>query len=335
MNLLTVGIVSYNRPFELKRTIKSLFPLPECVNVLICDDNSPKINDILFEINDLINYSDKIKFRSNDKNLGYDRNLYKVIQEAESKYVFLIGDDDYLEEGALKNILNFISNNNDFKCGFVRYIDKKIISRNFNSNLFFDKNTINNNGSFIYNSILFSGLIFSKQNVIMNENILKKYFNSIYIQVAIFCILSSKFGTYFISGPGVVVGGDGENGFGFNDASQNSQIDLKDRSNSISNLAYHKRLFKVILDIEKDISQNIFNNFILEYKIRSIKALILSRKISRSYTKAYWEKLKDLGLKNLWLIKTIYIFIYLIPYKLLLFLSLTIEKIIFKYRKYN
>ena len=62
---LSIGIVSYNRPFELQRTIKSLMPLPEGVEVIICDDKSPRLNDILSSINYLID-NEKIRFIIND-----------------------------------------------------------------------------------------------------------------------------------------------------------------------------------------------------------------------------------------------------------------------------
>jgi GT2 family glycosyltransferase len=104
---LSIGIVSYNRPFELQRTIKSLMPLPEGVEVIICDDKSPRLNDILSSINYLID-NEKIRFIINETNLGYDQNLFQVIELAYADHVLLLGDDDYLEPGAIDNVLNFI-----------------------------------------------------------------------------------------------------------------------------------------------------------------------------------------------------------------------------------
>jgi hypothetical protein len=334
MNLLTVGIISYNRPFELERTIKSLLPLPDNVEVVICDDNSPKIDEILIHVKDHIKDSN-INFVSNSVNLGYDRNLYKVIQLANSEFVLLLGDDDYLETGALQNIINFLKNHKDLKCGFIKYTDEFATSRSFNSNVYFDKTTLMKNGDFVYNSILFSGLIFSKQHVVLYENIFEKFFHSIYIQVAIFCFLNAKYGSYFIHGPGIIIGGDGENGFGFNEASSKADIDLMDRTKSISNLSYHKRLFNVLLNIEYEINSKFFDKFIFEYKIRAIKALFNARKISRDYLRLYWVGLKKLGIKKIWLIEPIYLFFYIIPYNILAIFILFFESLFLKYRNYK
>jgi GT2 family glycosyltransferase len=109
---LSIGIVSYNRPKELVRTIKSLLPLPDNVEIIICDDKSPKYSEIQENLKDLISING-IKFFSNPINLGYDRNLFQVITLSNSDYVLLLGDDDYLEEGTIYNILKVISGLND------------------------------------------------------------------------------------------------------------------------------------------------------------------------------------------------------------------------------
>ena len=118
---LTVGIISYNRPLELARTLKSLLPLPSDVEVLICDDKSPKINEINDSIIEILQNNTNIRFENNVKNLGYDKNLYNVIEGSNSPHVLLLGDDDFLESGALENLLNFLNNSIDFKCGFLRF----------------------------------------------------------------------------------------------------------------------------------------------------------------------------------------------------------------------
>lgn len=334
---ITVGIISYNRPLELYRTINSLLPIPACVEVIICDDRSPKINEIKTSIGDLLKYNNDIKFIINESNLGYDRNLYKIFELATSKKVLLLGDDDYLEQGAIQNILSFFDKNPNFYSGFISYKDLNNTKsyRNYLTHKEFNKDTLQSNGSFLYNSILFSGLIFNKDEVLLNEKLLKKYFHSIYIQVAIFSLLSIKHGTYFINGPGVIIGGDGESGFGSNQASCNLDADLKDRTSIISNISYHKRLFEVIRNIDKDINKNISKSFFIEYKIRSIKALFNARKNGRKHIHMYWKELKKLDLNNLWLLLPIYYVIYLLPYNILEWPIDFIENKIYKYRNYK
>lgn len=333
---LTIGIISYNRPLELARSIKSLLPLPNNVEVVICDDKSPKLNEIESSIMPLL-INSNIKFISNKHNLGYDRNLFNVIECSNSNHVLLLGDDDYLEAGTINNILNFIDNSNNLKCAFLRYRDEnqEKSHRNYFKNQYFKSDTLENDGSFLYNSILFSGLLFSKNTVLDNKELFSKYFNSIYIQVSIFVFLSCKYGTYFINGPGVIIGGDGESGFGYNEASTGLDLDLKDRTSIISNLAYHKRLFDVIKKIEFEINRNIYTPFIKEYKIRSVKAIINARTHGRKYLNAYWKKIIKLDIKQKWHLIPVYFIANIFPVYLLKILTNTIESIIYLIRKKN
>lgn len=326
---LTIGIVSYNRPIELARAINSLLPIPENVEVLICDDKSPKIFEIEKAIQPFLSISN-IKFIKNKNNLGYDRNLFNVIECSNSSYVLLLGDDDYFELGTIGKVLHFIEKNDDFHCAFLKFRDnvQKKVYRNFHSDQYFNPNTLSKDGSFLYNSILFSGLLFSKKDVVENKLIFEKYFKSIYIQVSIFIFLSSKFGSYFIDAPGVVIGGDGESGFGFNEASVDNDFELKDRSSIISNLAYHKRLFEVINKIEFDIGTNIYKAFVKEYKIRCVKSIFIARSHGRSYLNTYWKKLTELKIKTKWHLFPVYLLAYIIPFKILNFLISFFERII-------
>ena len=334
---LTIGIISYNRPLELARTLKSLLPLPNDVEVLICDDKSPKINEINNSIIKIVNDNTNIRFENNVKNLGYDQNLFNVIECSNSPNVLLLGDDDYLELGVIENLLKFLKNSTDFKCGFLRFksISDIKYKRESDKHIYYDNKFININGSFLYNAILFSGLIFHKDSVILNKHIFKKYFNSIYIQVAIFAFLNNLYGSYNISGPGVIIGGDGESGFGYNEASTNNDLDLKDRSSIISNLAYHKRLFEVIKNIDIDINQSIFKAFIKEYKIRSIKAMHIAKTKGNNYLKLYWNELAALKINGMWILIPFYIFIYVIPLDFLNFFFKFSEKLFLNFRKFK
>lgn len=334
---LTIGILSYNRPKELYRAIRSLLPLPEEVEVLICDDKSPKLDEILISINELISIQN-VRFISNENNLGYDRNLYRVIELASSDHVMLLGDDDYFEDGTVQNVLNYLNLYPDLHCGFVYFRNNDELSKNikytrhYSSHKYFDPATLEKDGSFLYTSILFSGLIFSKKSIELNQMDFSRYYKSIYIQVAIFAKLNMIFGSYYISGPGVVIGGDGESGFGFNEASGNIDSDLKDRSSVISNLSYHKRLFEVVRNLQDETKKNILEPFNKEYKIRSIKAFYLARKYGRKYLLEYWRELKKVNIRDIWLYYPIYGIIFCLPKWILNYPIFTIEKIIKNYR---
>lgn len=268
---LTISILSYNRPKELERCIKSLLPIPDNVNIQVFDDNSPKKEEILSVVRKFEDVRGFTFFR-NIKNLGYDQNLFQSILQAHSDLVLLMGDDDMLEEGSLKILMNFIEKN-EVNCGFLKFKNMENDSnigynRDFNKSKYFPKTSIISEGSFFYNSILFSGLIFRKSKIESQNSLFKKYFNSIYIQTALFTYLSITYGTFFIEGPTVIIGSDGENGFGLNDANGSINKDLSDRTTLQSNLAYHKRLLNIVREISSDFSLELEKVFIKEYKIR-------------------------------------------------------------------
>lgn len=295
---LSICVLSYNRPKELKRCIESVIPVTDQVEVIIFDDNSPKIDEIEKQL-EFIHQHKNIKLHKNEVNIGYDSNLLNSILKANSNFVLLIGDDDYLEKGAIENLLKCLEiNQNVFHCGFLKFTEYNHDgtfkqSRDYKATTKFESVYIERSGSFLFNSILFSGLVFNKGDVINYKEEFNKYTNSIYIQVAIFVFLNKQFGSFFIDGPGIIIGGDGENGFGNNPASSSVDQELKDRSSLLSNINYHKRLFKVIETIDVDLDTNISNNFKKEYRIRLVYMFYQTRLISRKNSLEFLNELNS------------------------------------------
>ena len=291
INKLTVGIISYNRPKELNRCLNSILPIPNNVEILVCDDNSPRKSEILQVVRDFKYSNNNVKILVNQENFGYDKNLFNTLELADSEYVLLLGDDDMLEPNALNNIIEII-NGIDFSVGFLRVrfsdvlmeslrINKISYDRNYSTIRFFSCDELQNNGSHLYNSILFSGLVFKKKSVLEFKKYIVEYFNSIYIQVAIFCLLSNKYGSYFLPGPGIMIGSDGENGFGLNESASERDKVLINRKSQFSNLNYQVRLIEVVKRVANNSSVSIFNSFLREYRIRFIKSAWTSRKKGR------------------------------------------------------
>lgn len=102
--LLSVCITSYNRVNELKRCIESINIPNEYLHrteVVISEDKSPQREEIKQMALGIAEKSDlKIRFNSNESNLGYDRNLKKLIDLANGKYIFFMSDDDKLSKKA-------------------------------------------------------------------------------------------------------------------------------------------------------------------------------------------------------------------------------------------
>ena len=116
--LLTIAIPTYNRASKLDYSLslfeKELKSVDESSLVFFISDNCSPDNT-----GEIVNkYTEKgmpIIYSRNEENIGPDNNFLKCFYHAQSKYLWLLGDDDYLLEGKLKMILNILSSN-DIGC---------------------------------------------------------------------------------------------------------------------------------------------------------------------------------------------------------------------------
>jgi len=117
MKLLTIAILTFNRQkfleANLKRLIKEIKTnkYEDRINIFIGDDKSTDKTLSLIK-----KYSQKYKFisyYSNQKNLGLPVNTFKIIEKSpKSKYLWLLSDDDFLKDGGLKKIVNYLEKYN-------------------------------------------------------------------------------------------------------------------------------------------------------------------------------------------------------------------------------
>ncbi len=111
----SIAVPTYNRPQDLKLAIKSFLMQDFTDFEIVISDNSDN------EISEKIckSFNDKrIKYSRNKSNIGFARNLYKVIKRSSGKYVFLFGDDDLvLKPDSLSNVYNILQKNH---YGYIR-----------------------------------------------------------------------------------------------------------------------------------------------------------------------------------------------------------------------
>jgi glycosyltransferase involved in cell wall biosynthesis len=301
---LSICILSYNRPKELIRALNSIRNQDlNDIEVLIFDDCSPRHAEIRHLLDKEFFDFQFYKLISSDVNLGYDRNLFRCFEVADSDYVLLLGDDDMLEFGAVENILKSIQKY-DYHAAVLPYkpsnelaksisISQDLVFRDFHYDKFFPTGDLIGSGDTIYHFILFSGLIFRRSSVLLHFDLLKDFFNSIYIQVIIGYSVSSKHGLYSLTGPGVVIGSDGENGFGNNESSI-GQNDLSDRKSLFANLNYQRRLISSLEQLSKIDDNFRLDLFFNEWNIRHIKQILIFRLKSRELLLKYWKQYKSL-----------------------------------------
>lgn len=109
--LLTIAIPTFNRAQYLERLLSSLKEqiLPEWpIELLVSDNASP---DATHEVvNRFQSAGLQIRYLRNESNLGPDLNILQCYERAAGKYVWIIGDDDFIRAGGIAKVLWHIRN---------------------------------------------------------------------------------------------------------------------------------------------------------------------------------------------------------------------------------
>ncbi len=111
--LLTIGIPTYNRAEYLDRCLNSIISQldgdQENIELIIANNAS---SDHTNEIINRHSQKTKIKYFENKFNLGPDSTSSICFTEATGKYVWVLGDDEFLIQGSLPLIMNLLQNKN-------------------------------------------------------------------------------------------------------------------------------------------------------------------------------------------------------------------------------
>lgn len=105
--LLSICIPTFNRAKALKGNLDALFqqsmgknlPLEFMISDNCSTDDTAKV------VNSFIEKGMSINYIRNQKNLGMDGNFAQCYRKASGKYVLVLGDDDFLNEGMLEKLL--------------------------------------------------------------------------------------------------------------------------------------------------------------------------------------------------------------------------------------
>ena len=158
--ILSIAILTWNRGPSLKSLLSNILPqareLKGEVEVCISNNGSTDNTDeVVRSFKE--KYPDLIKYNKNKKNLGFDRNLLKVIEMSKGSFIWTFGDDDNIIENGLSEVIKSLKKMNQENTGLVvmkreaYFIDKqtgqKIIYHNTLDNnhsemLKIDKNDI-------------------------------------------------------------------------------------------------------------------------------------------------------------------------------------------------
>jgi glycosyltransferase involved in cell wall biosynthesis len=134
--VLTIGIPTYNRADVLELNIKSLImQLEEYRNIIeiVISDNGSIDNTEQTVKKYIKDNSDWIKYKKNEKNIGINNNMYRIIHEyARGEFLWIIGDDDMLINGGISELLSSISiYRNEVDGLYINHGFTSIVNRNY------------------------------------------------------------------------------------------------------------------------------------------------------------------------------------------------------------
>lgn len=167
MDELTIIIPTYNRLKELRITLENIIPQLNSEEVVVLDNNSQY--DIYEEINDLVLESrGKVSIIRNRTNIGLSGNFMKAFELCESKYLWILSDDDIPLSNAIEKIRSYFSKDS-FACvkySSSLYLETEIIELK-TMNEFLNYYSIDSQDKF-------SNLVFVS-NVVFNMECIKPY----------------------------------------------------------------------------------------------------------------------------------------------------------------
>ena len=120
---MSICIPSYNRPEQLADLLRSIDCSPDGVEILICEDLSPRrveIRDSVAALRGKLPY--ELRYEENSKNLGFDGNIRHIVASARGKFILFMGDDDLFLPGALDRFIAFLKDHADKRYVLRSYV---------------------------------------------------------------------------------------------------------------------------------------------------------------------------------------------------------------------
>lgn len=299
--LISICITSYKRIKELERCLNSVdSKYKEKIEIVVSEDCSPQKKEIASLVETFASQSPyHVVFNSNIDNLGYDRNLKKLQTLASGEYIFYLSDDDVIVPRALDKLIEFIeTSNHRYSLLFAPFWYGPIsdVRRKHRGSFDIEPGEASV-AKYIYDAILFSGLIFKKDCVL--ELDADRFKNLNYFQVYMFLHVMNKFGAYYLDELMIDSVSDGENAYGQVESSKSSDKDnsyLANRDSVFSNLEFNKGLIKAIRIFDEDNGTHVFDEFSREYSLRSFGGLCRARRYGKKVYKQYWTKMHEMDI---------------------------------------
>lgn len=306
--ILTIGITSYKRLKELERCIRGIqTKYADDIEIVVSEDKSPLSKEIGELVNGLAETSPyHLRFTTNEKNLGYDMNLGAIIQKAQGEYIFYMSDDDGMAGGFLDILIPFLKKGTDAGVLYAPFVyDNGEKDRVRGHEDFAIPAGEESAAKYIYDAILFSGLVFRKEFVEGFDA--SRFKNHNYFQVYMFLEMMLKHGGYYFATPSVICYDDGESAYGVAESSGGDASIANRKSHRKSQLAFNKTLIKVIRMFDEDEGTKVIDSFARQYSLRAYSGMSKARREGVESFKEYWQILNELDIKLYPITKAYYV----------------------------
>lgn len=116
-NFLSILIPTFNRSKDLIKNLNLLKSdinnsnLWDDIDIIVSNNNSTDDTDLLVLKFKNENPRIKLNYYKQIENIGLERNALFVLKESHSDFVMYLGDDDFLDENYLKEVVNHLKNN--------------------------------------------------------------------------------------------------------------------------------------------------------------------------------------------------------------------------------
>ena len=168
---LSFAIPTYNRAKFLDNCLKLLVPLAKKYNIQIFISDNASNDNTKEIVQKWINFYPLIFYHSNEKNIGYDRNVEIALKMSNTEYTWLLGDTNAVKEDGLDYVYKLISNNKKYDAIIVNAIGRV---KNIPEKDYMDKNLLLSDLG--WHMTLLSTYIYSKS--LINYENFKKYYDS-------------------------------------------------------------------------------------------------------------------------------------------------------------
>jgi abequosyltransferase len=215
---ISVVVPVYSRTRELSELLESILKLErKPQEVVLCEDSSPERSAIQILVEKMkIGFDAQnipIIYIENDTNLGFDANLRKCIESANSDWTLVLGNDDLLLPNALSELDSFIDENPLVKIvsrSFVRFVDdiEKPIGVSSISEHDVVYSAENASSKFVFRTCGFIGGL-AIHSEFARYHSTKKYDGGLYYQISLACHAFCSGGIGYIAMP--IVGGRADN----------------------------------------------------------------------------------------------------------------------------